>query len=182
LKRIIEKVTLTKTLVCTAIFITLYVLINYTEVGVAGLLKITNGANILDFEFGYSTAQAHNMLTALGEQGRLFYLTKIIPIDFAFPLAYMLCYAGWVALLVKHISPLSAAKFLITLPLLAMLFDWIENIGNILMLTQYPNISETAVSLASASGILKFLFILGSMGTIIVLLVIYILRKILIKA
>ncbi len=179
MKQIIEKITLRKALFCTAIFAAFFVLINYTEVGVAGLLKITNGATILDFKFGYSTADAHNIITALGEQGRAFYLAKIIPIDFPFPLAYMLCYAGWIALLVKHVAPLGAAKLLLVLPLLAMLFDWIENIGIIFILTQYPDIAEKAVALASASGILKSLFTQGSIITIIVLLIIYILRKIL---
>ena len=181
MKHITEKITLKKALLCTAVFAAFFILINYTEVGVAGLMKITNGANILDFKFGYSTAEAHNMITALGEQGRAFYLTKIIPIDFPFPLAYMLCYAGWIALLVKHVAPLGPAKLLLTLPLLAMLSDWAENIGIIFILTCYPDIPENAVVLASTSGILKNLFTQGSIITIIVLLVIYIFMKILKK-
>lgn len=145
----------------------------------AGLLKMTNGATILDFKFGYSTADAHNMITALGKQGRAFYLTKIIPIDFPFPLAYMLFYAGWIALLVKHVAPSGAAKLLLTLPLLAMLSDWIENVGIIFILKQYPDIADKAAALASASGILKSLFTQGSIIAIIVLLVILIINKIL---
>lgn len=173
MKKIIEKATLGKALLFTIIFIVMYIIINFTSVGVTGLLKITNGASILDFEFGYSMDKANHMLTVLGEDGRRFYLTKIIPIDFPFPFAYMLCYAGWISLLVKYIAPLSAAKYLTFVPLFAMLFDWIENIGIILMLSNYPNMPMLAIYTASISGILKTLFTLGSISIILVSLTIY---------
>ncbi len=177
MERFIEKITTKKALVITALFAAAFFLINYSGVGVAGLLKITNGANILDFEFGYSSAQANSIVTALGEQGRLFYLTKIIPIDFVFPATYMLCYAGWIARLAKNVLPLRRAKRLLILPLLAMLFDWLENIGIIFILTQYTGISDGAVALASTAGMIKFTFTLCSMVTIFVLLVLSLLKR-----
>lgn len=172
----VKKATLRKALLSTTIFTAFFVLINFTEVGVAGLLKITNGASILDFRFGYSAAEAHDMLTTLGEQGRSFYLQKIIPIDFPFPLASMLCYTGWIALLVKHTVPQSKAKHLLIIPFLAMLFDWMENLGIIFMLTGYPDIPVQAVTMASISGVLKALFTLGSLFAILVLLTGYLLK------
>lgn len=177
MKWFIEKATLKKALLFTAVFMVFLILINYTEVGVAGLLKLTNGASILDFEFGYSVAEANAMITALGEEGRSFYLTKIIPLDFPFPFTYMLCYAGWIALLIKHIAPLSTARFLILLPFFAMIFDWVENAGIISILSKYPNIPVQAVNLASLSGMLKTLFNLGSISVIIVMLMVLIIRK-----
>lgn len=177
MKWFIEKATLKKALLFTAVFTVLLILINYTEVGVAGLLKLTNGASILDFEFGYSVAEAHAMITALGEEGRSFYLTKIIPLDFPFPFTYMLCYAGWIALLIKHIAPLSAARFLTLLPFFAMLFDWLENVGIISILSKYPNTPVQAVNMASLSGMLKTLFSLSSISVIIVMLMVFIIRK-----
>jgi hypothetical protein len=177
LKKTIEKATLGKALLFTIIFVMLYILINFTPVGVSGLLKITNGANILDFEFGYSRDKAYHMIAALGEDGRSFYLTKIIPMDFPFPFAYMLCYAGWISLLIKYIAPLSAAKYLTFVPLFAMLFDWLENLGIILMLSNYPNMPLLAIYTASISGILKTLFTLGSISIILVSLTVYIVKK-----
>ncbi len=171
----VKKATLGKALLFTTIFTAFFVLINFTEVGVAGLLKITNGASILDFRFGYSAAEAHDMLTTLGEQGRSFYLQKIIPIDFPFPLASMLCYAGWIAL-VKHTVPQSKAKNLLIIPFLEMLFNWMENFGIIFMLTGYPDIPVQAVTMASISGVLKALFTLGSLFAILVLLTGYLLK------
>lgn len=177
LERFIEKITTKKALVFTGLFAAAFVLINYSELSVAGLLKITNGANILDFEFGFSSAEANSIVTALGEQGRSFYLTKIIPIDFVFPVTYMLCYAGWIARLAKNTMPMKGAKRLLILPLLAMLFDWLENAGVIMILTQYPGIPEGAVALASTAGMIKFTFTLCSMVTIMVLLVMSLLKR-----
>jgi len=113
-------------------------LINYTGIGVTGLLQITNGANILDFEFGYTASKAYDLLTALGNDGRSFYIMKILPLDFPFPFTYMLCYAGWIALMGKYTIPKSALKIHLAAPVLAMLFDWIENIGILAMLKNYP--------------------------------------------
>ncbi len=177
MERFIEKITTRKALILTAFFAAALFLINYSGAGVAGLLKITNGANILDFEFGYSSAQANSIVTALGEQGRLFYLTKIIPIDFVFPVTYMLMYAGWIARLSKNVLPVKQAKRLLILPLLAMLFDWLENIGIIFILTQYPSMPDGAVALASTAGMIKFAFTLCSMVTIVVLFVVSLLRR-----
>lgn len=74
--RFVQGITWKKALWFTALFAVFYTMINYTGVGVAGLLQITNGANILDFEFGYTASRAYDLLAALGNDGRSFYLTK----------------------------------------------------------------------------------------------------------
>lgn len=174
---IIAKGSWKKTALFTAVFILLYILINFSAIGVAGLLQITDGASILDFEFGYAEDKALAMLTAMGELGRDFYLTKIIPIDFLFPLSYMLCYMGWIAMLVKDIASKGRLKYLLLIPFFAMLFDWTENIGIIFMLKKYPSLPEWAVMTASTAGILKMICIVMSVLTIAVLLVVFFVKR-----
>ena len=166
-----------KVVLFTVFFIAMYILINNTAVGVAGLLQITGGANILDFEFGFTAAEALDMLTALGGQGRSFYLTHIIPIDFLFPLSYMLCYMGWIALLLKYIAPKGYMKSLLLVPSLAMLFDWIENIAVIFILKNYPSLPEWAVITASTAGIVKMICIIASVAAIIILLLVLFFKR-----
>ncbi len=178
MKTIIEKATLKKALLFTAVFAALYIIINFTTLGLAGLLRITNGANILDFQFGYSAAKAYDILTALGQEGRSYYLFHILPLDFPFPLSGMLFYAGWIALLVKLVAPSSAAGFTILVPLLSMMFDWFENIGAIIMLNTYPNLSVPGVYLGSVSGMLKMIFSLGNIAIIVVLVVTYLFKTV----
>ena len=174
---IIEKASLRKAVPFTVFFVAMYFLINNTAFGVAGLLQITGGANILDFEFGYTAAEALDMLTALGEQGRNFYLTRIIPIYFPFPFSYMLCYAGWIALLLKHIAPKGYMKSLLLVPITAMLFDWIENIAVIFMLKSYLSLPKWAIMTASTAGILKMTCIVASVATIGVLLLVFFFKR-----
>ena len=178
MNRFIERITWKKALLFTALFVVLYILINYTTVGVTGLLQITNGANILDFEFGYTASKAYNLLTALGNDGRSFYIGKILPLDFPFPFTYMLCYAGWIALMGKYTIPQSALKFLLAAPVLAMLFDWSENIGILAMLKNYPLLPMWAVMTASVAGILKTVFTVCSLIIMILLLAVIILKKV----
>jgi len=171
LNTIIRKITWKTASVFTVLFIVMFVLINYSGIGVSGLLRITGGANILDFELGYTQEKAYDMLTALGTEGRAFYLGKIMPLDFPFPLAYMLFYVGWIALLLKQSDPKEWCKYLLFVPVLAMVFDWIENIGIITMLHHYPNLPSWAVVTASISGILKMAFVGGSFAVMLGLFV-----------
>ena len=177
LNSIIQKVTWKHTAFVTVLFAFLYILINFSGVGVAALLEITGGANILDFEFGYSKDEAYQMLTALNENGRTFYLTRILPIDFPFPFAYMLFYAGWIALLLKHTRAKTWCTYLLFIPLLAMLSDWIENIGIITMLVNFPHLPTWAVFLASVAGMIKTVSTIISIVIIFLLLVVFLIRK-----
>ena len=164
-------ITLKAALLFSAVFGALYCFINFSGFGVAGLLEITGGPNILDFQAGYSPAEAYDMLAALGAGGRAFYLGRILPVDFPFPLSYMLCFAGWIAWLLKHLEFRNRLKYLLIVPVLAMLFDWAENIGIIVMLDNYPLLPLWAVSVASVSGILKAAFTVCSIAAIVVLII-----------
>jgi len=106
---------------------------------------------------------------------------KILPLDFPFPFTYMLCYAGWIALMGKNTVPPNMLKFLLAALVLAMLFDWIENIGILTMLQNFPILPAWAVMTASASGIMKTVFTVFSLSIMILLLVITLLRKVICK-
>ena len=188
---LLQKITWKIATIFTIIYIIFFVLINFSNIGVSGLLKITGGENILDFEFGYNKDEAYQILSALGFEGREFYLKNIIPMDFPFPLAYMLFYAGWIALLIKNIYQICKKcpfgnhnkryKYLLFIPILATLCDFIENIGIITMLNSYPNLQEWSVYMASYAGILKTIFTIGSVGIIVILIFVFIFKKLLIK-
>jgi len=178
LNLIIQKATWKKAVIFTALFAALFALINYSSVGVAGLLRITGGANILDFEFGFTQEKAYQMLTALGEEGRAFYFSKILPLDFPFPMTYAFFFAGWMALLIKHTSFKRTPTYLLLIPACAMLSDWTENMGLIAMLNNYPNLPIWAVNLASTAGIFKNVLIGTSGITVGILSIIFFVKKV----
>ena len=177
LNKIIQRASLKKAIFFTMLFAVFFVLINFSSIGVAGLLSITGGASILDFEFGFTYETAYYMLTALGEEGRTFYLTRLLPLDFPFPFTVMLFGVGYMALLLKHIAPKRPYKYLLILPVLFMVFDWIENIGIIIMLLNFPNLPVWAALLASISGMLKYISSFGSIVAISVLFIIFLYSK-----
>ena len=174
---LILKATLKKAVIFTAIFVVMYALINMSGIGVAGLLRITGGASILDLEVGYTYEQAKDMLTALGAEGRLFYLTRIVPLDFAFPFSYMLFYAGWLAFFFKHITIKDWMKLLLMIPVLNMLSDWIENAGIIAMLRGYPDLPGFAVYTSSIAGTVKMTLAVVNIALVFLFLVILLVSK-----
>ena len=176
LNTIVQKASWKKAVLFAALFVAFYVLVNFSRVGVSGLLEMTGGASILDFEMGYSCEKAFAMLAALGTEGRAFYQTVMLPMDFPFPVVYMLCFASCIALLLKSVPSEKAVKYgkyLLLVPVVAMLSDWAENIGILVMLHGYPDLPAWAVLLASVSGMIKAIFISASILVIALLLILF---------
>lgn len=173
---IIKKASWKKAAALSALFAAFFLFINRSGAGVAGLLTISGGANVLDFEFGYSQSKAYQMLTAMGPEGRLFYLTKLLPLDFPFPFVYMLFFGGWIAFLLKRVARADVFrdwhKFLLLTPVFTMAFDWAENAGVIAMLNGYPDLPAWAVLLASVAGMLKTIFLIANILVIAMLAIV----------
>ena len=173
---IVKNIIWKKAVLLSLPFVLFNTLINFSSFGVPGLLEITGGPNILDFEFCYDYEAAYKILTGLGIRGREFYLARIVPIDIFYPLSYMLIFTVWIALLLKHLKISSKFTYLLCAPPFAMIFDWIENIGIIIMLKKYPNLPKWAVFQSSSSSLFKFIFTLTSMAIIVVLLILYLIK------
>lgn len=153
----IDKASIPGVITAGATFLILLLLINGGW-GVAELLRMTGGVNILDFSFGYSAQEAYAQLDAMGEAGRAFYRTRIIPLDFPFPAAYALFYMSAMGFLLKG-QGLGAKRYttaLLSVPLVAMLADWAENICILSMLNAYPDQLSVVSILGSCFTILKF--------------------------
>ncbi len=178
MERIISKASWKKSLLSMISILLIYWVINYSAIGVAGLLKVTGGASILDFEFGFDINKATEMLTALGDDGRNFYQSKILPLDILFPLTYMFFYLTWMAFFLKNLSAPKIFNYLLLLPFLAMIADWLENVGIWILLQSYPDLPSNAVCLASISGMFKFVFIISNWAVLLLLLVILIIKRI----
>lgn|GEM_PF-6144257 len=158
-----------KALLATMAFAAVYLIIS---IAIAKLLQITGGTGILDVEFGYSTEKAFQILTLLGDRGRTFYISKIIPLDFLFIPIYMLFLFYWIGYFLQKIN--SDKEFLnlvLIFPVLTALFDLSENICTIIMLKQYPSINAAVCAIGSKMTLLKFAFFDISFSVIILLMV-----------
>ncbi len=95
---------------------------------------------------GYSYEHAISLLETLGEVGRSVYLFQQLPVDFVYPGLFAISYALFLTwLFAKSFEPNSKIFFLVLVPVLGGLFDYLENIGIILMINAFPNISQSLV-------------------------------------
>lgn len=144
LNKYVEKINFKRAFIVTVFFLIMLYLIDYSVIGVAELSRITDGGDILDMEHGYSVEKAYDTFDYLGEDGRDFYLKKIIPLDFFFPIAFMMFNLSWMSMLLKRTTKQgSAVRLLTLLPFVDMLLDWSENVGFAIMLGNYPEQLET---------------------------------------
>lgn len=117
---------------------------------------------------GYTPERAYQVLGALGEQGRAFDLKYIVPLDFPFPLAYGLFFFVAITVMARTLFPKLRYPWLVgTTGLLAMLFDWLENLVIITLLRKYPARLDGVVGMGSAFTQLKWLFNLASVALLL---------------
>lgn len=137
------------------------------------VMAFSGGLPLFDMSpMGYSYSDAMALLDQLGEQGRHLYLTLQLVLDLFYPALFGLCYfclTQWLiaAGKVNHQFWQTIAR----LPLFVCLFDYSENIGIGMMLTQYPSISESLVSVTSFFTLVKSLLTMTYFLGLIALLV-----------
>lgn len=127
------------------------------QVTIPQLIIFSGGLKPFDtLPMGYSLTYAQSLLEALGDQGRSYYLFRQIPLDFVYPLLFAISYY-WImvyfTIKLKTSSKILAHACL--LPVLAGVLDYLENIGIIRMLVNYPTISEVEVAVTSMFSIMK---------------------------
>ena len=111
---------------------------------------------------GYSYEYAVELLSALGPEGRLAYLSVQLPLDFVYPGFLAISYTLLLIWLFgKGFASESIVYYLAFVPVLAGMFDYLENIGIFLMLRSYADLSPTIVSFASVNTLLKSGFTTG---------------------
>jgi hypothetical protein len=105
---------------------------------------------------GYDSDHANSVLQALGEDGRLYYLTRQIPLDLLYPGLLSAVLAGtWLFLLRRgHIQGKYQRGWII-IAVGAGLADYGENVFIMIMLISFPEISDGLVTTASILTILK---------------------------
>ncbi|PKG32374.1 hypothetical protein, partial [Methanoregula sp.] len=135
------------------------VLGNGRPFGIEELKSITGGVGILDMEVFYTPEQAYTFLAAMGDAGRAFELTHIIPIDLLVPLFYGLFLSTFISWLLHRWLPAASPWHrLNVIPVIGALFDYLENLGIIAMLLAWPLEMYSIAQITMAATLLKFGF------------------------
>lgn len=178
-KLFVQKSNIMKIVISGFLFLIITITINGNEIGVGKLLKITRGTNILGFSFGYSVQKAYNTFSKMGVNGRHYYLTSILPLDFIFPTLGALFHITILSFLLKIIKPKKEAFHnLIFIPLAGMLCDITENICIVLMLLNYPTKLINICKFSSIATLVKFMLSPLTPLLIVLLTITYIINRI----
>ncbi|TDB65208.1 hypothetical protein [Arundinibacter roseus] len=114
-------------------------------------------ADVLDLHIGFTKAEAMEVLTILGENGRQIYLWTELLADGIYPILYTLLFLSILSLIYKKILfPASYWRWINLVPLFILLADYLENVGIITLITTFPNFSDPVVWLTSAANQIKW--------------------------
>lgn len=135
-------------------FLTYSVMIFYT---IPNVMSYSTNSALLDMSpMGYSYTYVVDLFKALGADGRAKYLYLQLPVDFLYPALFgVSCSLLLAKLFLRHFSKDSKIFYLCFAPVVAALFDYVENICIIYMLTSFPNVSEVSAQLSSIATIFK---------------------------
>ncbi len=149
-------------------------------VTIPAVMLYSGGMDLLDMmPGGYDTGYLMTLFDKLGEAGRNVYLYKQIPADMIYPLLFAMGYTLLLGYVLNKLGRFEGRLFyLCYVPIFSGLFDYLENIGIIVMLKSYPDISTGLIQTTSIFSVCKSVSTTIFFSTLIVLLIILALNKI----
>jgi hypothetical protein len=137
-------------------------------------MEFSNGMKLLDMmPTGYDLNYVSELFSLLGENGRLTYLNNQIPVDMIYPLLFGLSYCLLLGYFLKKLNKFNSKYiYLCLLPIIASIADYLENIGIIAMLKNYPELTGVAVKTTSSFSLIKSISTSTFFITLIVMLII----------
>ena len=134
--------------------------------------QFANEMKILDLQpGGYNFEYVTTLFNTLGEEGRYIYLYFQIPVDMVFPLLFAITNCLLIAFFLKKLKLFKTPFiYLCFLPFIGGIADYSENIGIIIMLNQFPDITKFAVKTTSFFSVVKYSFVTISFMVAIILL------------
>ena len=129
-----------------------------------------------DLSFYYSTDELYRMAESYGAQGRELYIRARFTFDLIWPVVYTLFLTAAISWIYARATPSKNIIWWVNLlPVLGMLFDYLENISSSLVMVRYPQQTPLIDFLAPIFTMLKWFLITSSF--FILILGVFILLK-----
>ena len=129
-------------------------------------------ADIPDLSYGLSQEKVYHDLECMGPDARTIYKKESITKDSLYPVSYGLFFAFTLLALSSLIFRRKWIVIVVTiLPLIGMLFDFLENYQLRKLMDQFPELQQGTVTLASTANIGKWSFIYLSIAFTLILAV-----------
>lgn len=143
-------------------FLVMSAMMGYFLPGAQAQLE-ANGSGPIDLMPFPSPEAVLHAVESLGQAGRAFYLFVETTYDIVYPISYTLFYGLVITVLINQVaSQGSRFRRLNLLPLVAFVFDMLENIGIVTLLASYPAQSAAVASYVSVVNGVKWLFAYAS--------------------
>ena len=117
----------------------------------------------IDLTFGFNPARTLAMVADYGPAARAFYTQAELTVDLMYPLVYSLLLMIVLTMLFRH----KPNRWFLALPLLTLLFDYLENAAIVTLLMSYPTQSTGVAIVCELVKLGKWLTF-GSTSTLIV--------------
>lgn len=125
----------------------------------------------------YSNSDLYNMAESYGEAGRSAYIKLRWTFDLVWPFVYTLFFLLWTLKLSEYIPSKRGTGYLFIVPLVAMVLDFMENLGATIVMARYPLTSGLIATLTPLMTLTKWTTILASSLILIVLIIAIIIDK-----
>ncbi len=149
------------TLVALAVFLAFTALVLPRQAASAD--AATGGAGAPDTAFFYSAEDLYAFAEAYGPDGRAAYVRARFTFDVAWPAVYTFFLATALSWLGRRaFAPVGPWGQVNLVPLLAALFDLLENASTSLVMARYPALTPGVATVAPFFSSVKWLFVAGS--------------------
>ncbi len=118
---------------------------------------------------GYGSTEAATLLKALGAEGRAYYVSRQIPLDLLYPAMLALTLIATILWFSQRMPESRIVRLGVAFSVGCALCDYIENLGIIAMIWNWPDVSVPLVIATSIATIAK-----SALTTLAVLLTIFI--------
>lgn len=137
----------------------------------------TGGVGSPDMSFFYSADELYQMASRYGKDGREAYIRARLTFDLVWPLVYGIFLSMGISWTFrKAFSGEGPWKRANLVPVLGVLFDFLENVSTSLVMARYPRPTAVLDGLASGFTMVKWILVAGSFALFLIGIVMGLLR------
>ena len=159
------------------LILTNFVYIYMMLVSIPQVMEFSGQMKIPDMmPIGYEPEYLFSLFEKLGEQGRNVYLHHQLPVDLLYPLLFGITYSLVILYLLQKLQKLNSETYYLgLLPIMAGVFDYLENFVIINMLDSFPVISASTIKLCAFFTVFKSM--LSSICFVVIIVLVLILMR-----
>jgi hypothetical protein len=120
--------------------------------------EYSRGLKMLDMTINYSPEDAYNLIENYGKQAIAYYLYVMQPFDVLIPAILGLFLCVTITLLLRNIIKDKYLTIIYIFPIIGWLLDYMENVGVITMLINYPSRIIIVARITNLFTIIKAIF------------------------